>query len=278
MMGTGICLSLPRTWPRRKPKDGIIHMNHWDAEGLVLSARPHGEAGLILTLLTESYGRVVGYVPGGAARARRGGLGVGARVHAEWTARMADQMGTLVVESGAQPAALLMDDGMRLSGLLAACALCDAALPEREPHPGLYHGVSALMEQLAGDMWGVCYVAWEIAFMKELGYALDFTRCAGGGAVERLRYMSPKSGVAVSEEMGLLYKAKLLELPEFLKLDPDLLTLGTIEDVGRGLRLTGYFLEHWVFNHHRGGVPEARVVLGERVARACNIIKIEEVA
>jgi DNA repair protein RecO (recombination protein O) len=244
-------------------------MNYWNADGLVLAARAHGESGLVLTLLTEQHGRVVGYVPGGQGRARRGGLGAGARVTAEWRARVADQMGTFVVEAGAQPAGVLMDDGMRLAALQAACALCDAALPEREAHPGLYHGMSALMDQLADDMWGVAYVAWEIAFMKELGYALDFTRCAGGGAVDNLRYMSPKSGVAVSEEMGLIYKAKMLELPEFLRFNPDLDVLGTLADVDVGLRLTGYFLEHWVFNHHRGGVPDARLVLGNRVARAC---------
>lgn len=252
-------------------------MNHWNADGLVLAARPHGENGLILTVLTEQYGRVVGYVPGGAARARRGGLGPGARVVAEWRSRVADQMGTFVVEAGAQPGAALMDDGLRLAALQSACTLCDVALPEREAHPALYHGLSALMDQLAGDMWGVAYVAWEIAFMKEMGYALDFTRCAGGGSPDRLRYMSPKSGVAVSEEMGLIYKAKMLELPEFLKMSPDLELLGALNDVFTGLRLTGYFLEHWVFNHHRSGVPDARLVLVDRVARACER-DVEQVA
>ena len=81
--------------------------------------------------------------------------------------------------------------------------------------------------------------------------------------------MSPKSGVAVSYEHGLLYKSKLLPLPEFFKSNPDMDVFGEVADVATGLRLTGYFLEHWVFNHHRTGVPEARVQFSNRLDRLC---------
>lgn len=253
-------------------------MNQWDAEGFVLSARPHGENGLIVSVFTEHYGRCVGYIPGGQARSKRAGIEPGAKVYARWSARVADQMGTLSLDALAQPASLLMNDGMRLAALTSACALCETALPEREAHPALYHGLAGLMDQLDHEMWGVSYVAWEVAFMKELGYALDFTRCAGGGSADNLRYMSPKSGVAVSEECGLIYKAKLLELPEFLRPAPDLEDLGDLEDVYKGLKLTGYFLEHWVFNHHRSGVPDSRLTLIDRVARGCDAVLIADVA
>jgi DNA repair protein RecO (recombination protein O) len=245
-------------------------MNQWHASAVVLSARTHGENGLIINLLTEDHGRMVGYMPGGASRRRRLGIDPGALVEATWQARLLDQMGTLTIEPAGQPSGVYMHDPIRLAALASACALCDTALPEREPYPGLYYGFSALMTQLGEDMWGVAYVAWEIALMKELGFALDFTRCAGGGDAGRLRYLSPKTGVAVSEEVGLIYKHKLLLLPEFMRPDPDFSILGTLPDIAAGLAMTGHFLEHWVFNHHRGGVPEARLILADRVARAAN--------
>ena len=34
---------------------------------------------------------------------------------------------------------------------------------------------------------------------------------------------------------------------------------GEVADVATGLRLTGYFLEHWVFNHHRTGASNGPV-------------------
>lgn len=249
-------------------------MNQWDADAIILSVRSHGENGLILSVLTEGQGRAVGYIPGGQSRARRIGIGPGAFVHVRWQARLLDQMGTFTVEPLRHPAGAYMDDGLKLAALASACALCDVALPEREAHPALYHGLSALMDQLDSELWGVCYVAWEIAFMRELGFALDFKRCAAGGDPANLRYMSPKSGVAVSQEFGLIYKSKLLELPEFLRPDPDVHLLGTLEDIAKGLNLTGFFLENWVFNHHRTGVPDARLTLAERVGRGVENIKI----
>ena len=39
------------------------------------------------------------------------------------------------------------------------------------------------------------------------------------------------------------------------------------EDVFTGLKMTGYFLEHWVFNHHSRGVPDARLLFQQRFAK-----------
>lgn len=246
-------------------------MNSWQETAVILRVRAHGENGLIVTLMTQNYGRVVGYVPGGQSRTRRMGIEAGAIVDARWQARVLDQMGTFAIEPIRGTASHCMTDPVRLAALSSACMLCDETLPEREPHPGLYHGLLALMDQLASeDTWGPAYVVWEIALMKELGFALDLSRCAAGGDVMDLFYISPKSGVAVSAQYGAVYRAKLLELPEFLKPCPHLERLGDMEDVFTGLKMTGYFLEHWVFNHHRTGVPEARIQLLERVERACD--------
>ena len=40
----------------------------WNDEAIVLSARPHGENGVILELLTREHGRHAGLVRGGASR------------------------------------------------------------------------------------------------------------------------------------------------------------------------------------------------------------------
>jgi DNA repair protein RecO (recombination protein O) len=246
-------------------------MNNWEATGLVLSARVHGENGLIISLLTQDYGRHVGYVPGGQSRSKRVGIEPGSIVEARWQSRLLDQMGTYVLEPVRQPATLLMQDPVRLAALQSACALCDTALPEREAHPALFHGFMALVDHLNGEMWGPAYVAWEIAFMKEMGFALDLTRCAAGGDATDLRYMSPKSGCAVSAEHGQLYKSRLLPLPEFLKPQPDMDEMGSDADVATGLKMTAYFLEHWVFTHHSHGMPEARVQLTARLERLLGI-------
>ena len=155
---------------------------------------------------------------------------------------------------------------MRLGALISACSLCDASLPEREGHPGFFHGLLALIETLGGEAWGPAYVLWEIAFMRELGFGLELNRCVAGGDSATLAYVSPKSGGAVSEEKAGPYRDKLLPLPDFLK--PGGSSIAP-EEILCGLRMTGHFLEHWVFSQHTKGVPEARGVFQERVANLC---------
>ncbi|HCD21234.1 MAG TPA: DNA repair protein RecO, partial [Alphaproteobacteria bacterium] len=70
-------------------------MPEWAEEALILSARPHGESGAIVTVLTADQGRHAGLVPGGAGSRLRGTLQPGNRVGAEWRARLPEQLGQL---------------------------------------------------------------------------------------------------------------------------------------------------------------------------------------
>lgn len=238
-------------------------MENWQDQGIVLSVRRHGENGAVVGILTQERGRYAGYVRGAQGSKMRGSLEVGNVVDARWQSRDSDGLGAYALELVRNPSVHVMDDPLRLAALQAACALCDAAMPEREAHPGLYNGSLALFDALQTEVWGAAYVMWEIAFLRELGFSLDLTRCAGGGAGD-LGYVSPKTGRAVSFEAGEAYKDKLLPLPGFLAPEG-----GDIDDsaVVEALCMTGYFLEHWAFTHHSHGVPEARLRLGERFVK-----------
>ncbi|MCK5374635.1 MAG: DNA repair protein RecO [Alphaproteobacteria bacterium] len=238
-------------------------MEQWQDQSIILAARTHGENGAIVSLLSRSYGRQSGYVRGASSTKNRGTLEIGNIVDANWRARTSDSLGYLTLELSHSTASRIMQDALKLSALQAACALCDQALPEKEGHEGLYNGLCALLEILEGDVWAHGYVMWEIALLKELGFALDLTRCAAGGDVSMLSYVSPKTGCAVSWEAAQPYKDKLLPLPEFLKPHGQESDEG---DILLGLKLTRYFFEHWVFAHHNRGLPEARHRLDLRFA------------
>ncbi len=153
-------------------------MEQWRDQGFVLSVRAHGEGGAIVSLLTENHGRHAGYLYGAQSSRKRAMLELGSLVGAEWSSRVEGQLGTLTLEpEGGLPHGIL-DDALKLSALLSACALCDTALPEREGHPGLFYGVKALIDMMNDDVWAAAYIYWEIAFLKELGFGMDLTRCA----------------------------------------------------------------------------------------------------
>ncbi|MBU0859550.1 MAG: recombination protein O N-terminal domain-containing protein, partial [Alphaproteobacteria bacterium] len=55
-------------------------MEQWRDQGIVLAARPHGESGAVVSVLTESHGRHNGYVRGGQGSRNRGMLQAGTLV------------------------------------------------------------------------------------------------------------------------------------------------------------------------------------------------------
>ncbi len=238
-------------------------MERWQDTAIVLAARPHGEGGAVVSLLTERHGRHAGYVHGALSSARlRAGLQAGAAVQVEWQARSHDQLGSFTVEDahGVNPAWL--DDAAALAALQSVCVLLDRALPERELHPALYAGTRAFLDMLAYDrvLWGAALVVWELSLLRELGFGLDLSRCVVTGDTDNLSYVSPKSGGAVSTAAAEPYKDRLLPLPAFLRGETDGLNLA---DVLAGLKLSGHFIEHRLFAHTTLGLPEARLRLLE---------------
>ena len=190
-------------------------------------------------------------------------------VSARWRARLSEQLGTWTLELGKSVAAALLDDPVRLAALASACALADAALPEREPHPGLYDATLTLFDAFATDVWAEIYVRWEMGLLEEIGFGLDLSRCAATGHQElarndRLAYVSPRTGRAVSLSAAEPYLDKLLPLPGFLAG----LGGGGSGEVIQGLDLTGHFLERHVFAQRHAEVPPARTRFVERYRKA----------
>ncbi len=245
----------------------------WEDEGIVLAARRHGESALIVELLTREHGRHAGLVRGGQGRKLRTVCQIGNRVAAQWKARLAEHLGSLGCELLRGHAARVIDDPARLACLASAAAVAAAALPEREPHPRAFAGLSALLESLDADHgWAVGYVEWELMLLAELGFGLDLSRCAATGSTADLVYVSPKSGHAVSAEAGAPYRNKLLRLPRFL-LSPAAEEAPAPQDVLDGLTLTGHFLEARVFAPHGRKPPQARARFVDLVTRMAKMAR-----
>ncbi len=66
---------------------------HWTDDGIVLSARPHGESSAVVQLLTRHQGRHAGLVRGGQGKRVRGIYQPGNLVAARWRARLAEPLG-----------------------------------------------------------------------------------------------------------------------------------------------------------------------------------------
>jgi len=237
----------------------------WQDEGVVLAARRHGESSAVVSLFTQAHGRHAGLVRGGAGRRARSVYEPGNRLRVIWRARLADQLGAFSAELQSAIAARLLDDPDRLAALGAACALLEASLPERDPHPLLYSQLSELIDVLVEQRsWPERYVRFELALLAELGFGLDLQACAVTGQTTDLAYVSPRSGRAVSRQGAGEYADRLLPLPDFLlgrePADP--------AQIQAGLRLTGAFLRRHLFDASERAMPNARERLVRQLARS----------
>lgn len=236
----------------------------WEAPGIVLDLRPYGEADAIAAVLTEEHGAWRGLVRGGLSRRNAATWQVSNLVALRWVARLSDQLGALSGEMVHATAARVMDDALLLSIATAACAVAEGLLPERQPQPAAFRGLLHLLANLPrGPTMLAELVRWEAALLADLGYGMDLTRCAVTGTANRLAYVSPRTGRAVSEAGAGAWAGKLLPLPGFL-LDGD---GGDAAQWHDGLRLTGHFLARDAFGQTNRPLPASRQRLAELVER-----------
>ena len=120
----------------------------FEDQAFVLAARAHGEAGAIVEVLTASRGKWAAHVAGGASRKMKPALQPGARVIFTYRARVSDQLGSARLEAVGEGPSALFDDSLALAALTAAAAVVGGALPEREPHPGVFLAFEALLGAL----------------------------------------------------------------------------------------------------------------------------------
>jgi DNA repair protein RecO (recombination protein O) len=228
----------------------------WQDEGIVLSARKHGETSTILEVMTHGHGRHLGLVRGGRSRKQQPVLQPGNRVSLIWRARLDEHLGTFQAEPLAFNAARLLDSAIAVYGLLTLAAHL-RLLPERDPHSALYETLAIVIDHLDEPRSAAeLIVRFELKVLDELGFGLDLTRCAATGGIDDLVYVSPKTGRAVSLEAGRAWHDVMLPLPVFLRRGER--EAADLEGIEAAFRLTSFFLTRHVYEPRAIAAPEAR--------------------
>ena len=234
-------------------------------EGILISAKPLGEANTVAELLTARHGRHLGLVRGGRSRRMRPLMQLGNVLSVTWRARLADHLGGYNLELIEPYAARVLDDQAALAAIGSLTGLAKQ-LPERDPHPQLYRGALEVLQSWDdANVWPALLVRWEMMLLQDLGFGLDLSECAATGTDADLIYVSPRSGRAVSRDAGQPFCDRLLKLPRFL-LEDD--ASPAPSDILAGFALTGHFLERDVLAPQGLASPAARTRLIELLARS----------
>ena len=216
-----------------------------ESVGLILSLRPFGERDLIAHIFTREHGVLCGMMRGGAI-AKKNRPMVGQCGNASWNARLDSNLGVFHFESSRNLAAPLMSDSDALAYMNSAFALLCALLPERERYPELYDATNRLFAENVPPPGGEgTYLDWEICLLRELGYALDLSRCSNCGRMDNLTQLSSRTGRAACSECAAPYLNQCFPLP--LSLD-----------------VTGFFLNKIAAEQGGRELPSARKMIDKR--------------
>ncbi len=217
--------------------------------------RRHGERSLILTVLTQGHGKVVGFVKNCLTKKNLSTYQLGNQVELEAWSRVDENMLLLKVELLSPTAVNFIADGRKLQVLSSLCALCNTCMPELQSPEELYQYVESFFNLIDEDNWITSYCCFEFYLLDFLGIGLDLSECAVTGATENLAYVSPKTGRAVCAEAGEPYKDRLYKFPQFIlnrnyRPSP--------QEIRNLLDLTGFFLYKNFFAAHGLKFPECR--------------------
>ena len=174
--------------------------------------RPIGERDSLATVFTPDYGLMRG-VMRAAQIAKKNRPLIGQLGAVSWNARLDSQLGAFHWEAEKNLSAPLITNPAGLSLMNSAFELLCTLLPEREKFEHLYDATISMLAQLATPTARDDYMQWEIALLRDAGYALDLTRCSGCGATADLNYISPRTGRAVCDACAAPYITRLYKLP-----------------------------------------------------------------
>jgi DNA repair protein RecO (recombination protein O) len=182
-----------------------------ESYGILIALRPFNERDAVAHVFTRDFGVLVGMMRGAVVAKKNKPL-VGQVGAVSWNARLDSQLGTFHWDSEKNLAAGLLMQPRMLGEMNSTFGLMAVLLPERESYEVLFNDTIDLLGKLnAGDVGA--YLNWEIGLLRELGYALDLSRCSGCGAVQDLNWLSPKTGRAVCDACAAPYINKLYKLP-----------------------------------------------------------------
>ncbi|MBS0502854.1 MAG: recombination protein O N-terminal domain-containing protein [Proteobacteria bacterium] len=140
---------------------------------IIVAVRSHGEHGAIVRALTPRDGLQAGYVRGGRSRRLRPVLVPGNLVEAEFRARVEEQLAAATVEL-AHSRAPLLSEPLPAAGIDWVTALVAAALPEGQPYPALYDGLSGVLDAIehapSARGWALALARFERLLLMALGF------------------------------------------------------------------------------------------------------------
>lgn len=224
--------------------------------GIILSTKMFSETARMLTIFNRSWGKFHALF-----KNQRTPVQIGDISQIGWHGRSSESLGSVVLDLISSPFVFAMSNPQKIYAVESACSLCAHGMPEKAPHKILFDYAENFLRSVPKDDWLKQYMCFELAFLSEVGFGLDLSKCAVTGQKD-VYYLSPKSGRSVIKSVGEKYKDKLFVIPQFLRNSE---IIPTSHDIFLTLQITTHFLKAYFYDINCGELPLSRGYLMNKI-------------
>jgi len=173
---------------------------NWQDEGFLLSKIKFRENANIITVFTNTHGKVSGIVYGGNSRKIRNFLQISNKIFVFYTSKSENRIGYFKTELVEAISPKYFNNKKKTTSLLSLSSILNLLLPDSQPYKNLFYSVGKFLNDLEKENWVVKYIYWEINLLKELGFDpyleqfsknLDETSAFKIIEIDNIRYQVP---------------------------------------------------------------------------------------
>jgi DNA repair protein RecO (recombination protein O) len=234
-------------------------MVEWVDEAIILENKKYNENSNIATAISKDHGVYSAILKYAFSNVNRSTFQIGNIVKLTWKARLGEQMGCFTGDIEKNTGSELFNNKLGIFAVNTSTFLIKSSLTERITEKEIYYKLYNLITSYSeAFILKKNYLYLEETILKNCGYALDYSKCAVTGTRKNLYYLSPKTGKAVCKEIGDPYADKLFILPNFFISKNEEISQ---EDLIKGFKITGYFIEKHLLQPKNLHLPETRNML-----------------
>ncbi len=186
---------------------------NWEDEGYLLSKKKFRENAVIISVFTQTYGKITGIIYGGTSRKIKNYLQIGNKIFVIHNSKNRNKLGYLKTEIIEAISPRYFNDKKRSYVLLSITDLLNSLLPDEESYKNIYSSLNNLINNLDERMWPFLYSFWEVNLIKELGFGFktektNSTKEILSINIDNVLYKIPK--FIINEEMPENYSKEII--------------------------------------------------------------------
>jgi len=220
--------------------------------GIILSASEFQEKLILIKIFSKNHG-LISSVARKPSSKNKSSYQTGNIVSFQKFSRLPGQLGKVACELIESYQGDIIFNKLNLVSYNAISEIILNSFEEGDIHEKSYDMLYEYLKNLNNrNLFWKRYFLAELTILAEAGYGLELDECAVNRTSENLRYVSPKTGKAVSEYAAKGYEHLLLKLPRFLINNSEPVNY---EEIDCGLNLTNYFFTRYIWVHKKPESP-----------------------